>query len=48
LVEDKTVAGLVTLVERHGKVVDFTPGANWMCARRTPCKGFDLPHLFHD
>jgi CubicO group peptidase (beta-lactamase class C family) len=23
LVEDKTVAGLVTLVERHGKVVDF-------------------------
>src|SRR5258708_6936840 len=23
LVDDKTVAGLVTLVERHGKVVDF-------------------------
>ena len=47
LVDDKQVAGLVTLVERHGKIVDFN-AVGQLDVRKpdADAEGLDLPHLF--
>ena len=48
-VDKKQLAGVVTILARHGKVVDYrTYGQRDMATRRADDEGHDLPRLLDD